>query len=258
MSKAKILILDIETSPLLTYVWGLFDQNVALNQIKKEWHLLSFAAKWLDKPKMFYADQRNVKNIENDKHLVEKLWKLLDEADVIIGQNVKAFDIKKINARFFHYGFPPPSSYKIIDTLTISKKYFALTSHKLEYKSNAYNKKYKKLKHNKFPGFSLWFECLKGNKKAFIEMEKYNKYDVLSTEEHYKILAPWDTSVNFSLYNDDESIVCSCGSHSFQANGYKYTATGKFQRYKCKKCSKETRSRINLFSKEKKASLRVG
>ena len=30
---ARILIIDIETSPNLAYVWGLFDQTVSLSQL---------------------------------------------------------------------------------------------------------------------------------------------------------------------------------------------------------------------------------
>ena len=254
--RPKIFVLDIETAPMLSYHWGLFDQNIALNQIKKDWHLLSFAAKELNQPKIIYADQRNVKNIENDKHLAEKLWVILDSADIIIGQNIKAFDRKKINARFLHHGMKPPSNYKMIDTLTIAKKNFAFTSNKLAFMSNTFNKKYKKLDHSKFSGFSLWSECLKGNKKAFIEMEKYNKYDVLSTEELYKTLAPWDYSINFDVYHDKESIICQCGSTDLKPKGFAYTNTGKFQRFICKDCGKQHTSKFNLLSKEKKKSLR--
>ncbi len=42
----KILLLDIETSPNLAYVWGLFKQNVAINQIKESGSVLCWAAKW--------------------------------------------------------------------------------------------------------------------------------------------------------------------------------------------------------------------
>ncbi len=255
----KILVLDIETAPLLSYCWGLFDQNIALNQIHKDWHLLSFACKWLDDPpsKIIYADQRNAKNIENDKPLLEKLWVLLNDAEIVIGQNIKSFDRKKINARFLHHGMKPPSSYKLIDTLTIAKKNFALTSNKLEYLSK-FNTKYKKLKHNKFPGFSLWSECLKGNKEAFKEMEKYNKYDILSTQEIYEKLIVWDSSINFSLWSDSEEHVCTCGSKHFESRGFTYTGTGKYQRYVCKSCGKWSRGAQNLLTKEKKASLHRG
>lgn len=43
----KVLLSDIETAPILASVWRIWDQNIGLNQIKADWHLLSFAAKWL-------------------------------------------------------------------------------------------------------------------------------------------------------------------------------------------------------------------
>ena len=116
---------------------------------------------------------------------------------------------------------------------------------------------YKKQKHGKFPGFSMWKECLAGNKEAWKEMEEYNRYDVLALEELYKKLIPWDNSINFSLYHDEAKHVCKCGSEQFSKNGFYYTSSGKFQKYKCKKCGHETRSKTNLFSKEKRKSLRM-
>lgn len=256
----KVLIFDIETAPMLGYVWSLWENNVSLDQLYKDWHILSWSAKWLDDPphKIMYADQRNAKNIENDKSILKDIWKLLDEADIVITQNGKAFDHKKLNARFVLQGMQPPSTYKHIDTMLIAKKHFAFTSNKLEYMSNNLCKKYKKLKPTKFPGFSMWLQCLAGNKEAWKEMEKYNKHDVLALEELYYKLIPWDSSIDFNLYNDAEDIVCSCGSTQFESKGYYYTSSGKFKRHKCKKCGKETRSRKNLFSKEKRASLRAG
>ncbi len=256
----KVLIFDIETAPMLGYVWSLWDNNVSLDQIYKDWHILSWSAKWLNDPptKIMYADQRNAKDIENDKAILKKIWKLLDQADVVITQNGKSFDHKKLNARFVAHGFQPPSSYRHIDTLIIAKKHFAFTSNKLEYMSTQFNKKYTKLKSKKFPGFSLWLECLAGNKKAWREMERYNKYDVLALEELYRTLIPWDSSIDFSVYNEDDSIVCTCGGTTFRNKGYYYTNTSKFQRFKCLSCGKETRGRTNLFDKYKRASLRSG
>lgn len=256
----KVLILDIETAPMLGYIWGLWDQNVALNQIHTDWYVLSWAAKWLGDPpsKVMYMDQRDAKNIEDDSKLMKKIWELLDEADVIITQNGKKFDQKKLNARFILNKMQPPSSYKHIDTLAIAKKHFAFTSNKLEYMTDKLCTKYKKLKHSRFSGFELWKQCLAGNKAAWKEMEKYNKYDVLSLEELYTKLSPWDNTVNFSLYTDDEDPVCSCGSREFKKQGYAYTSVAKYQRYKCKCCGKESRGRTNLLSDEKRASLRTG
>jgi hypothetical protein len=52
-------------------------------------------------------------------------------------------------------------------------------------------KKYKKLDHAKYSGIKLWDACMNGVQDAFKEMEKYNKYDVLSLEELFTILAPY-------------------------------------------------------------------
>lgn len=258
MKKPRVLVLDIETAPIIAYVWGLWENNVALNQIVKDWHILSWSAKWLDSPKVMYKDQRNKKNIEDDKDLLKGIWKLLDEADIIITQNGRKFDQKKLNARFVINGMQPPSSYKHIDTCLLAKKHFGFTSNKLEYMTDKLCTKYKKQSHKKFPGQELWTECLKGNIEAWKEMEKYNKYDVLSLEELYYVLIPWDSSINFNLYHDSTEHVCKCGSKDLQRYGYAYTSVSKFQRYKCKSCGSESRDRVNLFDKEKKKSIKAG
>lgn len=262
----KILVLDIETSPLITYTWGLFDQNIGLNQIKEDSHILSWSAKWFQGEngtiygphnKVMYMDQRLEKDIKDDKELVKVIHQLLDESDIIITQNGKRFDIKKLNARFIFHKMKPPSSFKHIDTLQIAKKNFAFTSNKLEYMTNKLCTKYKKLNHKKYPGFELWKECLAGNREAWFEMETYNKHDVLATQELYNIFAAWDNSINFNLYTDSTTNICKCGSKDFKKNGFSYSQIGKFQRYCCKSCGSEIRDRNNLFSKSKKDSLKV-
>lgn len=259
MNKPKILLVDIETAPILAYVWGLWNNDVSLNQIKSDWHLLSWSAKWLHDPadKIMYKDQRHAKNIQDDKKLLKQIWQLLDEADIVISQNGKEFDIKKLNARFILNGFKPPSSFKHVDTREIARKRFGFTSNKLEYMSNALNNKYKKLKHTKFQGFELWTECLAGNKKAWNEMKKYNKYDVLALEELYLKLQPWDNSINLNLYYDSDAVLCSCGSTNLKKWGFTFTTSGKFQRYKCGDCGADSRDKVNLLSKEKRKSLKL-
>lgn len=256
----KVLLFDIETAPMLGYVWSLWENNVSLDQLHSDWHVLSWSAKWLgDKPsQIMYQDQRNAKVVSDDRNILKGIWKLLDEADIVITQNGKAFDHKKLNARFVYHGFQPPSTYRHIDTMLIAKKHFAFTSNKLAYMSDKLCTKYKKLKPSKFPGFSMWLECLAGNKAAWREMEKYNKYDVLALEELYTKLIPWDSSINFNAYSDDVVTSCKCGSIDIIKNGYSYTNLGKFNRYKCKSCGAETRSRENLLSKDKKKALKTG
>lgn len=251
----KILFWDIETSPIVGFVWGLFDQNVGLNQIKTDWHLLSFAAKWGHSNQVIYADQRGKRDMTNDKDLLLKLWNLLDEADIVVTQNGKRFDSKKVNARFVMHGIKPPSPYKHIDTLELAKRHFGFTSNKLAYMSDKLCTKYKKLTHHKFEGFELWKECLKGNKAAWNEMKKYNCHDVLSLEELYGKLAPWDSSVDRSRYGQEGGCRV-CGSFDLQKRGHDLTATGKFQRYQCKGCGAWCKDGINLLCKTERASIK--
>jgi len=246
--RPRILTVDIETSPIEAYVWGMWDQNVAVNQIKKDWGIISWAAKWLDEDETIQADVEK----HSEKEILRTLHALLDEANIVVGQNSQQFDIKKINARFLEYGMKPPSSFQQIDTKKLAKKHFGFISNSLDYLSSKLCKKYKKLKHKKFPGMELWTECLKGNKKAWKAMREYNIFDVLATEELYKKLQPWDNSINFNVFYGDEGAHCPCGSTEFSKNGYMYTSTGKFQRYECKKCGRELKTRQNPNKDTKK------
>jgi len=253
----RVLFLDIETSPILGYIWELFNNNLSINQIKTDWHLLSWSAKWLNDKKIIYADQRDALDIEDDGDILQGIWKLIDEADVIVTQNGKRFDIKKLNARFLINGLKPPSSYKHIDIYELAKKHFGFTSNRLEYLTNRLCKKNKKSNHKEYPGFELWKACLSKDKRAWKEMEKYNKLDVTSLEELYHRIIPWDNSVNFNLYHDKPEHICKCGSKKFIKNGFAYTSLGKYQRFSCSKCGSEVKSRENLFPRDKRKSLKV-
>jgi len=254
----KVLIFDIETAPILGYVWKLWDNNVGLNQIHSDWYVLSWSAKWLgtSEDEVMYEDQRNAKVIEEDSAILETIWKLLDEADIVITQNGKKFDVKKLNARFILNGFQPPTPYRHIDTLVLAKRHFGFTSNKLEYMTDKLCTKYKKLKHAKFAGFDLWKQCLAGNLEAWDEMEIYNRYDVLSLEELYTKLIPWDNTIDFDAYHDTLDIVCSCGSTEHVKSGFHHSNLGKYQRYKCVDCGKVHRDNINLLSAPKRQTLK--
>lgn len=248
----KVLSIDIETSPITAYVWSLWKQNVGLNQIKEEWNILSFCAKWLHEDDPVYDDARA--NPIDDEHLLRQIWKLLDEADIVITQNGKRFDVPKINARFLLLGMLPPSPYKVIDTMLIAKQQFGFTSKKLEWMTDKLCKKHKKQKHNKFPGFELWSECLKGNPEAWDEMRDYNIPDVLSMEELYLIMRPWYVGhPNVAIYFKDDEVryrCPKCGSDHIKQDGVAYTQSGEYEKMHCLGCGGWSRGRYTLNSKE--------
>lgn len=247
----KILFFDIETAPLKAHLWSMWQQGVSLNQIESDWHLLSFCCKWAHSDEVFYYDQRNALDIEDDYDLVLKLWGLLNEADVVVGQNSKKFDTRKANSRFILNGLPKPSTYRQIDTMLIAKQQFGFTSNKLEYMTDKLCTTFKKSKHKKFHGHDLWAECLKGNIEAWEEMEDYNRLDVLSLEELYNILSSWDNTLpNFDVYVDE-----ILDMEEWEEIGYHFTNLGKYKKYRNKKTGVQRRSRVNLLTKEKRDSL---
>ena len=235
----RTLVLDIETAPMLAYVWGRRDVQISTNQIKSDWYVLAWAAKWLNEPKMYYLDQRRARNIENDLEILTPLWKLLDIADIVITQNGKAFDGPKLNARFISHGMKPPSPYRHLDTYLIAKKVAAFSSNSLEYLTNKLCTKYKKLSHGKFPGMELWKECLAGNKDAWDEMKKYNTHDVLSTEELYGVLKAWAPQDAPRPYRAaSPEIKCETCNVKAQMHkyGFRFTNKKKYQRWQCQSC----------------------
>ena len=42
----KVLLLDIETAPMLARVWGLWKQNIGLSMVEADWHVLSCDRDW--------------------------------------------------------------------------------------------------------------------------------------------------------------------------------------------------------------------
>lgn len=262
MTSAKILTIDIESSPLESWTWGIWDQNVGLEQIKTEWTILSFAAKWLGKREIIYADTsgRGESKVRDDKPLMGTIWKLLDEADIIVAQNGKRFDVRKMNARLIMHGYGPPSPYRVIDTLLVARKYFAFTSQKLAWTSK-YLTDAPKSEHKAFPGFELWVECLKDNPKAWAEMKKYNIQDVRATEKVYLKQRPWiEGHPNLGVYDSSEQHMCpKCGSgHVIKSKArISVKQQGAYMQYVCRNCGGYSRGKVMQLPLEKRRSLLV-
>ena len=258
MNGPKIGTIDIETAPLESNTWGLFDQTVGLNQILTEWSILSFCFKPLNgsKKDIVYFDTSDKDDPRDDYELCGKLWEILHEYDFLVAQNGKRFDLRKIKARLIMHGFPPPSPVKVLDTMLMARQVAAFTSNKLEWLAEWLTDS-RKSSHGKFPGFSLWVECLNKNPAAWREMKKYNIPDVLTCEKVYLRLRPWITGhPNIVVYNDDDTVACPvCGSHNVKADGFSYTSTSKYQRYNCGGCGAWSRSRFTLNTLSKRKAL---
>jgi uncharacterized protein YbaR (Trm112 family) len=250
--------LDIETAPLKSYHWRIWQENIHLDQIQDDWTILSFSAKWLNDKTVFYMDTggKGQKKVRDDKLLLTELWRILDKADIVITQNGISFDIKKINTRMLMQGFKPYSPVKMIDTKVVAKRHFAFISNRLQWLTERLTQ-IKKDKHKKFPGFELWEECLKDNPVAWAEMKKYNIIDTLATEELYLLMRPWIAAhPNVANYAIMEAMMCPrCRSENVIKKGLWFTQTGEYQKILCKDCGGWSRTRYTENSLKKRHNL---
>lgn len=251
----KILFIDIETAPKLAYVYQFFKTNISPKQVLSHGYIISFAAIWNDDADkhVMYQETRT----EDDSKLVKAMIKLLDEADFVVGHNAEMFDMATINARALVLGLKPPSPYKVIDTLRAAKRYFKFESNSLEYISGVLNIKHKKLSHNKFPGYELFIQCMKGNDAAFVENKRYNIWDTLTVRDVYHEMRPWIRNhPSMTVGDESEGNKCpKCGSVHITRRGYAYTNVGKYQRFVCRDCGGWSRSRFTERGPEAARSL---
>lgn len=241
MSKGReprILVFDIETSPLKVYSWTTYQQNWNAIKVIEDWHVLCFAYKWLGEKKTTVKTLRDYKgynpNKPNDKALMQDMRALLHEADIVVAHNGDKFDIKKVNRRMIIHHISPPSPYRTIDTLKVIRKVSSGTSNRLDALGEELGLG-RKVQHN---GFELWEGCMEGDDKSWDLMIKYNKQDVDLLEAVYLELRPWISNhPNFNAFSGEDACP-ACGSFNLLKEGIRVTQTGQYQRYSCKDCGK--------------------
>jgi DNA polymerase elongation subunit (family B) len=241
----KILLLDIETSPNIAHVWGLWKQNVGINQLMQSSQVICWAAKWYGENDVIYDSIYK----SDRSHMINQIYGLVNEADVIITYNGVKFDMPTLNREFVTEGLTPPAPYKNIDLYQTVKKNFNFPSFKLEYVAKAF-KVGQKVKH---AGHELWVGCMANNAESWEKMEEYNIQDTVLLEDLYSKLQPWvRPHPNAGLFNEGAtSVQCThCGSTNLHKRGYAYTTVSKFQRYQCQDCGSWCRSRLADNSRE--------
>lgn len=229
-TEARILIIDIETAPHVVYAWGLYDQNVAVSQIVERGSVICFAAKWYADPKITFRSVHH----DGRKEMVDEAWRMMDEADIIVGYNHRAFDIKHLHREFITAGLGPPSQHKDIDLLTVARRKFKFANNKLENVARELDVGFKV----QTGGFELWRGCMDGDDKAWRTMKTYNRHDVVLTEEVYDRLRPWvPNHPNLNMYRGITVSAChACGSDRLEDAGFKYTQTRAYAQFRCTQC----------------------
>ena len=246
----KILLFDIENSPIVTWSWGIHaDPSHSTKFVKENWYVMCWSAKWLNSKEVIskaLPDYQYNHKKPCDKRILKDLWKLLDEADIVIAHNGKRFDCKKSNARFMMHGMTPPSPYKVIDTLTVSRSMFMFTSNRLG-DLGQYLGVGSKIDTG---GFDLWKECMEGNLKSWDKMIKYCKQDVILLEKVYLKIRPYIK--NHPHLSLDNGNCPKCGSSKLQKRGTIMTKRAMLRRFCCTACGGWCSKKIEKYDKKKR------
>jgi hypothetical protein len=226
----KVLFLDLETSPNLAHVWGLWDQNVAINQLVASTEVICWGARWLGEKKVHFKSVHH----HGKKEMLDALHKLMEQADVLVGWNSQAFDSKHIKREFIENGYLPASPYKELDLMRVVRSQFKFPSNKLDYVSQKLGVG-AKVKHS---GFQLWIDCMAGNKKAWKEMKEYQIQDVNLLIDLYDVLLPWIKNHPHRGLHEGIDGCSNCASKNLEKRGTARTTTASYQRYQCRDCGK--------------------
>lgn len=237
----KLLHIDIETRPILAYVWRLFgNDSISVDQIKDPTALLCFSAKWHGEKDIMYHSAKNV-GTQEYRRMVKKAHDLLSEADAVCHYNGTTFDVPRLNQEFLLQDLPPPAPFQQVDLKRVVSGKFDFTSSKLAFIGPILDCG-GKLKNE---GWALWRGCLDGDARSWEKMEEYNRQDVVLLEKVYNKLLPWiDQHPNMNMFSDLGRPVCpNCGEATLQSRGVYRTVTQEYSRFSCTNCGRWSRAR---------------
>ena len=237
----KILIFDLERTPMKAYVWERWKQNISLDQTISESIILSYSAKWLLADEI-YSEVLTPAELDDmsDYRLVKSLWSLINEADIVIAYNGNHADIPWIKSRFLCYNMPPTKPFISIDPYETVRKQFGFSSNKMDAIASYLN-----IANKLDTNFNLWKRCMECDVEALNYMQRYNIMDVKILEEIYLKMRPYiKNHPNIGNILDlDVCPACGCENVEKLDGQYYYTSVNKYQLYRCMDCGSVFRSR---------------
>ena len=167
--------------------------------------------------------------------MIEAFTKVVESADVVLGQNSDRFDIKQVNTQRLLHRQPPISWPISEDLMKQVKKHFYVASSSLEYMATLLTGEGKSRMQ-----FQDWIDIVeRKDAKAMEKMKRYCKKDVLKTQEVWERICPYVTPrAHRGVIMGRGSNTCkSCGSYKIVRDGHLYSSTGKTQIVRCRDCN---------------------
>ena len=257
----RVLILDVEMSKCIYYTFP-SHRPVKLNPKDKiqGQFMLTAAWKWWGEDEVHLASvlddkRRFKKDPTDDFYVVSSLCDAVKEADIVVGHNSDAFDIKHLAFLAYKHDLEPLPVTHSIDTLKQARKRFKndslsmdaiVKARGLTYKTDVLNK-------NK-----VWNDATSGDPEAIKIIGEYNIDDVNVQEEMFEDMLPWMVNIP-SLHlvdgKEENGRVCAkCGEkHNLIQRGvwYNKARNAKYHRFSCNTCgSWGIDKSVNLLSKK--------
>jgi len=231
----KISFIDIETSLLDAKVFRTGNQFITASQLTSQTRILTMAGGTLhdmitkgESGVWSCSNHRSTsfkKNPLDDREILATVWDILDSSEVVVAHNA-SFDKGWLFGRFLELGWKLPSRFYLFCTYR-NLTPFNLTSKKLDELSQTLVGT-KKISTD----MNLWMRCSEGEKKAFIEMEEYNRGDIYNTM--YKVFMRTGyynpiKAIDFTNPDNDipnckvdGSVLVDDGEYRNRANGLTY------------------------------------
>lgn len=243
----KIMLVDVECFPNLSWTWGTFEQNVI--KVVRPRMLCSIAWQWYpssetsvlalpdfpDYDRKAWAAGRWIHDplLWNNQSLIRAFSEKIRQADVVVGHNVEMFDDRRLNTDVARLKLEAPPYHRAIDTLKVLRRRFDFNSNRLDdiCQELAIGRK---LPH---PGFSMWERCIFGDMSAWALMKRYNRHDVNPLLRGlYEFLRPWIPNHPNNAATDGTPCCPVCRGKHMKPEGWRYTQAGKYQRFICRDC----------------------
>jgi len=208
-----------------------------------EWpRTICAAAKWYDQKDIMFTAEWGEGGHEE---FMSTVWAWYDQADIVIGHNLQAFDSKHLKASWALYGWPSPRPWKTVDTLKVARSEFAFESNTLD---SLCQRLGVKAKTDKYQVDVARAACA-GDEKAQKKLQRYNEGDIRATEAIYDRLRPWiKNHPHLSMFTGEEWGCPNCGNKDISryVQAEAYTNVQRYRAYQCPKCGAHIRGNRKL------------
>jgi DNA polymerase elongation subunit (family B) len=237
----NILFLDIETMPNVGAFWAAgYDINIGPEAIIQERFILSAQWAW-NNERTVHGKLADIKK-RDDSQVIKEVTKLIEKADLVVGHNIRKFDLRWLAGRAALLGLPPTRSkfVKHIDTMKLAKEALYLNSYKMDYLCKKFG-----IKGKVKTSFSDWMAILEVDKNPNLAktraeyLLKYGKNDIIMNRQLlFKLLPHIKLTKKIEMMLHGTAVNCpECQSFKVHFNERKVLQSGDVKlRFRCKDC----------------------